>query len=45
MGPSVGNICARIMDQRKHPEQGFKACMGIFSLKKKYSPILETSYQ
>ncbi len=38
IGPSVGNMCARIMDQRKHPEQGFRACMGILSLKKKYNP-------
>lgn len=38
MGPSVENICARIMDRRNHPEQGFKACMGILSLKRKYPP-------
>jgi len=34
MGQSVANLCTRIMEQRPHPEQGFRACSGVLGLKK-----------
>lgn len=41
-GRSIGSCTAlmvtRIMEQREHPEQGFRSCLGIIRLEKKYSP-------
>jgi transposase len=37
-GPHTGRIVAGIMESRLHPEQGFRACMGIMRLGKRYSP-------
>ncbi|MCG6535800.1 MAG: IS21 family transposase, partial [Syntrophales bacterium LBB04] len=37
-GPHTGRIVAGIMESRQHPEQGFRACMGIMRLGKRYSP-------
>jgi len=36
VGPSVQAMVKGIMDSRVHPEQGFRACFGLLSLKKKY---------
>lgn len=35
-GPCVALLCERILAERPHPEQGFRACMGILRLKKSY---------
>jgi transposase len=35
-GPAVHAYCAFILEQRRHPEHGFKSCLGIFRLGKRY---------
>ena len=37
MGVSCEEICKKIMDSREHPEQGYRSCIGIIHLEKKYS--------
>lgn len=37
VGESTANAVEKIMNSRKHPEQGFRSCMGIMRLKKQYS--------
>ena len=32
IGPSVSILCALILERRPHPEQGFRACIGILRL-------------
>lgn len=32
VGPTVGTLCALILERRPHPEQGFRACLGILKL-------------
>jgi len=32
IGPTVGALCALILERRPHPEQGFRACLGILKL-------------
>lgn len=35
-GPSTRALCDAILRERKHPEQGFKSCLGILRLGKRY---------
>ena len=35
-GPGAARLCERIIASRAHPEQGFRACLGIMRLGKKY---------
>jgi transposase len=37
-GPKTAQLVMGIMNSRRHPEQGFRACMGIMRLAKRYSP-------
>jgi transposase len=37
-GPSTRQVVARILDEKPHPEQGYRACLGLRSLSKKYGP-------
>jgi len=37
-GPYTATLAARIMEHRPHAEQGFRACLGILRLGKRYSP-------
>lgn len=37
-GPNTRNLASCIMESRKHPEQGFRSCLGIMRLVKRYSP-------
>lgn len=37
-GPHTAALTAQIMRARPHPEQGFRACLGILRLSKRYSP-------
>jgi transposase len=37
-GPKTGALVACIMETRRHPEQGFRSCLGIMRLVKSYSP-------
>ena len=36
IGPSTHLLAQAILQERRHPEQGFRACLGIFRLGKKY---------
>jgi hypothetical protein len=36
MGGSVKEFIQLMLDQREHPQQAFKACMGVLKLGKKY---------
>jgi len=36
VGPQVREFVIRLMEAKKHPEQGFKSAIGVISLEKKY---------
>ena len=36
IGPAAAGLCAAIMRAKPHPEQGFRACLGILRLAKSY---------
>jgi len=36
IGPSAATLCQLILEQRSHPEQGFRACLGIVRLVKAF---------
>jgi len=36
IGPSTAALCELILEQRSHPEQGFRACLGIVRLVKAF---------
>ena len=36
IGPAAAGLCAAIMRAKPHPEQGFRACLGIVRLAKSY---------
>lgn len=36
IGPEVALLCEKILADRPHPEQGFRACMGIIRLNKSF---------
>jgi transposase len=36
IGPATAGLCAAIMQTKPHPEQGFRACLGILRLAKSY---------
>ena len=36
-GPFCAHLVKKIMDEREHPELGYRSCMGIMRLEKKYS--------
>jgi transposase len=36
IGPSTATLCDLILEQRSHPEQGFRACLGIVRLVKAF---------
>lgn len=37
IGPNTGILVERILEQKRHPEQGYRSCLGLLSLSKKYS--------
>jgi transposase len=37
IGPSTAQLVETIMNERPHPEQGFRACLGIIRLEKRFS--------
>jgi|HubBroStandDraft_3_1064219.scaffolds.fasta_scaffold13318_2 transposase len=39
VGPSTGMLCRMILEHRPHPEQGFRACLGIVRLAKPFGPV------
>ena len=36
-GPAVAELAETLMRTRSHPEQGYRACLGLMHLEKKYS--------
>ena len=38
MGASTAQLVQRILDDKPHPEMGYRACLGIIRLAQKYSP-------
>lgn len=36
LGPSTRALCDAILRERRHPEWGFRSCLGLFRLAKKY---------
>jgi len=36
IGPATAALCNLILDERWHPEQGFRACLGIIRLARSY---------
>ena len=36
LGPAAHALCAAILAERPHPEQGFRSCLGIMRLCKRY---------
>lgn len=37
-GPCTEALLAKVMARRRHPEQGFRSCLGILRLAQRYSP-------
>ena len=37
-GPCTQHLVTEIMQRKKHPEQGFRSCLGVMRLGKRYSP-------
>lgn len=37
-GPKTEELCRKILKSRSHPEQGFRACLGVMRLGKDYTP-------
>jgi transposase len=37
-GPRTGDLVSSIIESRRHPEQGFRSCLGVMRLAKHYSP-------
>jgi transposase len=38
IGPDTAKLTEQILSRRPHPEQGYRSCLGIFNLGKKYTP-------
>src|SRR5262249_50881969 len=38
IGPATVALCELILEHRPHPEQGFRACLGIVRLARTYGP-------
>ena len=36
VGPSTATLCELILERRPHPEQGFRACLGILNLERAF---------
>lgn len=39
IGGPVAEFCREVMARRAHPEQGFRACLGVIKLSKKYGAV------
>ena len=37
-GPNTKKLITRVLESRPHPEQGFRSCLGIMRLGKRYTP-------
>ena len=36
IGPCTGAVVTRVLEQHKHPEHGYRSCLGLLSLTKRY---------
>ena len=36
IGPATGSIIRRLMEDKPHPEMGYRSCLGVFSLARRY---------
>jgi transposase len=36
VGPQTGRLCETILERQRHPEQGYRSCLGIIRLGKRY---------
>jgi transposase len=36
IGPQTAQLCEAILNERRHPEQGYRSCLGILRLSKRY---------
>jgi len=44
IGPMTQLLCEKILEERPHPEQGFRSCLGILRLERRYgAPRLEAA--
>jgi transposase len=44
LGPATGQLVQRMLERYPHPEQGYRACLGLFSLGKRFgAPRLEAA--
>lgn len=44
VGPSTARVVQAILERQPHPEQGYRACLGLLSLKRRYdAPRLEAA--
>jgi transposase len=44
IGPTMLILCEKILEERPHPEQGFRACLGILGLERRFgAPRLEAA--
>lgn len=39
IGPSTRDLVQHLLEQKAHPEQGYRACLGLLSLAKQYSKV------
>jgi len=39
IGPNTANLCEKILESRPHPEQGYRSCLGVLRLSKRYTEI------
>jgi transposase len=37
VGPNTARLCERILEEKPHPEMGYRACLGIMRLAKQYT--------
>ncbi len=37
-GPATGQVIEHILKSKPHPEQGYRACLGLMSLRRRYEP-------
>ncbi len=46
IGRSTEQVVTQILERYPHPEQGYRACLGLFSLARRYTPVrLESAAQ
>src|SRR6201986_2308157 len=38
IGPATAALCEHILESRAHPEQGYRACLGIVRLPRSFGP-------